>query len=89
MLLLKFARLHRKLTQARFGRMAGLSQNEISDIELGRLTPTPRQLARIIRALGLDPVHTSDLLTEVPDPLRPSVEPDESQVQVAEPESVQ
>lgn len=85
----KFARLTRNLTQARFGRMAGLTQNQVSDIELGRLIPTDRQKRRMTRALGLPECMADELLHDFPDPLKPTVEPEDRPVRVAEPESVQ
>jgi transcriptional regulator with XRE-family HTH domain len=78
-LAVKLARLNRNLTQTRFGRMTGLSQHEVSDIELGRIRPTPRQLARMAKALGLDPLAADLLMKNIEDPLRPPVEPTEDE----------
>lgn len=86
MLCIRLVRLNRKLTQAQFGRKTGLgTQNDVSNIELGRVQPTLRQLERAALRLGLDPAHADDLLHDFPEPLRPIIEPTD----VPEPETVQ
>jgi transcriptional regulator with XRE-family HTH domain len=54
-LILKFARLKRGLTQRHLGQLIHLPQPYISNIELGRWNPTASQLEILGRALGIAP----------------------------------
>ncbi|HEX2460891.1 MAG TPA: helix-turn-helix transcriptional regulator [Vicinamibacterales bacterium] len=62
-------RQRRRLTQGTVGRLAkefgahrALTQSEVSQIELGRLNPTPDELAALGRLFGVEP---PSLLLEV------------------------
>ena len=55
MLRLQYERVSRRWTQGQLARIAGTHQSHVSLIELGRLTPTPDELDRLSRALGVAP----------------------------------
>lgn len=70
MLRIRYERQIRKWTQGDLGDLSDIPQATVSLIEIGRLLPTPAQLDRLARALG---VPASVLLREV----RPLPEPEE------------
>jgi transcriptional regulator with XRE-family HTH domain len=53
-------RLRRRWSQTELGARSGLSASDVSRIETGRFLPYPRQLARLARALKLDPAQVLD-----------------------------
>ena len=55
MLRLKFERTYRQISQHRLACVAGLHQPQLSQIERGRLRPTPQELQRLSEALGVEP----------------------------------
>lgn len=59
---LKFERTNRQLSQATIAALTRIAQPRVSQIETGRLTPTPAQLKRLAVALK---VPASQLLEEV------------------------
>jgi transcriptional regulator with XRE-family HTH domain len=59
---LKFERQNKQLPQMRIARLARIAQPVISQIERGRLVPTPAQLARLADVFGVKP---EDLLKDV------------------------
>ena len=59
---LKFERTNQKLSQTHVGIAARIPQPEVSQIERGRLTPTPEQLQRLAAVFGVKP---DDLLRDV------------------------
>lgn len=67
MIYLKFLRISRNLRQGDLARKAGLDQTCVSRLESGRMNPTPREAARLSKALG---VPSDRLFAHVPDPLR-------------------
>jgi len=60
-----------------------MRQQDISLIEVGRLQPTIDQLHRLARIFGVPTAKAELLLSEVPDPLRPIVEPESHETVVA------
>ncbi|WP_159942090.1 MULTISPECIES: ImmA/IrrE family metallo-endopeptidase [unclassified Nocardiopsis] len=64
---IRLARERRALTLARLARMAGISQQSLSNYENAHAVPTPETLDRIAAALGFPPgFFTSEELEEVP-----------------------
>lgn len=61
---LRTLRLEVGLSGSSLGVRAGMSQSKISKIELGRLTPSDRDVAAILRALNLDDLVSASLLAE-------------------------
>lgn len=61
---LRAERLRLGLTQSKLGKRAKVATSDVSRIETGRLTPYPRQLARLARVLGVQP---EELLLPVDD----------------------
>lgn len=59
---IKRARQQRGWTQSDLSHFSRLSPGDISRIETGRLTPTPNQVERLSRALGIQP-QTDEQLT--------------------------
>ena len=59
---LKFERTNRRLSQRRLANAARLHQPELSQIERGRLVPTPEELERLAEVLHVD---ASELMTRV------------------------
>jgi len=62
MLRLKFERQHKQLSQADVARLAKIPQPTLSLIELGRLSPTAEQLARLASVFDVKP---TELLRDV------------------------
>lgn len=62
---LRDLRLRGKLSQAALGKLAGLSQTEISQLELGKHAPSAGTRARLAEALGVD---APGLFPEVSEP---------------------
>jgi transcriptional regulator with XRE-family HTH domain len=54
-LYLRFLRLEKGLNQPALTKLSGVTQPTISLIECGRLNPTPDELERLGRALGVPP----------------------------------
>ncbi|MBM3820278.1 MAG: helix-turn-helix transcriptional regulator [Acidimicrobiia bacterium] len=67
-LLLKFERINRRLSQHQVATIARIAQPALSQIETGRLAPTPAQLQRLAALFHVAP---SELLKDVV-VLRPS-----------------
>ena len=59
---LKFERAHRQVSQLGIGRLSGIAQPVISQIENGRLKPTPAQLQRLADVFKVAP---DDLLKDI------------------------
>ena len=55
MLAIKILRLLRKQSQWELGQAAQITNYKISQIECGKLTPTPEELQRLADALGTSP----------------------------------
>jgi transcriptional regulator with XRE-family HTH domain len=69
-LYLEYARRNRKMTQRDLSQQTRIAQYHISDMELGKVWPTPDQLQRLATALEL-PAEL--VLTEVPLPQQSQV----------------
>jgi transcriptional regulator with XRE-family HTH domain len=76
LLVIKFLRLEKNLTQAQFAKLAGASLTHLALIETGRLKPTDAELNKYSRALGVAP---SVLLREARVDLRPDEHTEEAQ----------
>jgi transcriptional regulator with XRE-family HTH domain len=63
---LRLARYFRNLTQTDLSFRTGIPQRQLSNIETGRLNPTPGELRALARALGID--DPSVLIREFADP---------------------
>lgn len=59
---LKFERTNKRLSQTHVAHVAHIPQPTLSQIELGRLVPTPEELQRLAAVFGLTP---SELLEPV------------------------
>jgi transcriptional regulator with XRE-family HTH domain len=59
---LQFERTNQRLSQAHVAHVAHIPQPTLSQIELGRLVPTPEELQRLAAVFGLTP---SELLEPV------------------------
>lgn len=62
MLRLKFERQNKQVSQVSVALAARIPQPTLSLIELGRLSPTAKQLARLASVFGVDP---DDLLKDI------------------------
>lgn len=61
---LRVLRLKAEMSGAALGLRAGISQSKISKIELGKLTPSERDVSAIARALGVDAATAGSLEDE-------------------------
>lgn len=52
---LQFERTNKRLSQTHVARVASIPQPTLSQIELGRLVPTPEELQRLAAVFGLMP----------------------------------
>lgn len=64
MLTIKILRLLRKKSQWELGQAAQITNYKISQIECGKLTPTPEELRRLADALGTSPETLTREVTE-------------------------
>jgi transcriptional regulator with XRE-family HTH domain len=62
---IRFERQNRQQSQTRIARVARIAQPVLSQIETGRLIPTPAQLVRLAAVFDVEP---SELLKNVAEP---------------------
>lgn len=62
---LRFHRLERGLTQSAFATVVGLNRVTLSQIEIGRVNPTPAESAKLSEVLGIPAERLLDPITDV------------------------
>ena len=62
---LRFHRLERGLTQSALATVVGLNRVTLSQIEIGRVNPTPAESAKLSEVLGIPAERLLDPITDV------------------------
>jgi transcriptional regulator with XRE-family HTH domain len=67
----EYLRRERKLTQRQVAERTGINRTTVSNIECGRVNPTPEELERLALALSFSPPERLMRVIEVPDAAAP------------------
>ena len=61
---LHYVRTTKKITQIKLSRLTGISQSHISEIELGKQSPTLKTLEKIANALKVNPLELIEIINK-------------------------
>ncbi len=56
---IKIARIKARITQLDLSKLLGISENKLSKIETGRITPSPEVFRKLAKLLKLDEINSA------------------------------